>query len=240
MSGRLQGKIAIVTGGAQGQGRATAELFADEGAVVYACDVRPGDYEHSGVHQRALDISDEAGWGALVAEISETHGRLDILVNNAGIVLSNDNIVDVAIDDLEKVIHVNVLGATLGARAVIPAMLEGGSGSIVNIISTLAQHAAPVQGAYQVSKGALRSLTRHLAVTYARSGVRVNAILPGMVDTPMLAGSPADALEAAAAMIPMGRFAKPIEIAYGSLFLASDESSFMTGSEVVIDGGVLA
>jgi NAD(P)-dependent dehydrogenase (short-subunit alcohol dehydrogenase family) len=148
--------------------------------------------------------------------------------------------VDVAVGDFETVLRVNVLGATLGIRAVIPSMVAAGSGSIVNIASTLAQHAAPTQGAYQVSKGALRSLTRHVAVTYARSGVRANSILPGRVDTQMLPRRSEKARRAAMATIPLGRFAESREIAYGSLFLACDESSYVTGAELVMDGGVLA
>lgn len=240
MTDRLKDKIAIVTGGARGQGRSTAELFADEGAIVYACDVDPGESRHRGVHHRTVDIADEADWSALVAEVCDAHSRVDILVNNAAVVLSSDNIVEVAISDLEAVVRVNLLGAILGTRAVIPSMVAARSGSIVNIASTLAQHAAPTQGAYQVSKGALRSLTRHVAVTYARSGVRANSILPGRVDTRMLAGRSDEARRAAMDSIPLGRFAQPREIAYGSLFLASDESSYVTGAELVMDGGVLA
>ncbi|MDX2935515.1 SDR family NAD(P)-dependent oxidoreductase [Streptomyces ipomoeae] len=240
MSNRLNGKVAIVTGGARGQGRATAELFADEGAIVYACDVDAGDYSHHGVRHRQMDITSESGWAAIVNEAREENSRIDVLVNNAAVVLSDENIVDAALGDIETVLRVNTLGATLGVRAVIPAMLESGGGSIVNIVSTVAQHASPVHGAYQLSKGGVRSLTRHIAVTYARLGIRANSVLPGLVDTRMLAESPDEAMEAAAAGIPMGRLARPIEIAYGSLFLASDESSYMTGSELVIDGGILA
>lgn len=240
MTDRLRNKIAIVTGGARGQGQATAELFADEGAIVYACDVDEGEYTHDGVHHRRLDVVDEAQWSALVTEVRGTHSRLDILVNNAAVVLSGENIVDVAVSDLETVLRVNVLGTTLGTRAVIPAMVAGGGGSIVNIASTLAQHAAPTQGAYQVSKGALRSLTRHVAVAYGRSGVRANTILPGRVETRMLPRRSDEARRAAMDTIPLGRFAQPREIANGSLFLASDESSYVTGAELVMDGGVLA
>jgi NAD(P)-dependent dehydrogenase (short-subunit alcohol dehydrogenase family) len=241
MSERLSGKVAIVTGAARGQGRATAELFVEEGAVVYACDIIPGDYTREGVHHRKLDIGSEADWSALLAEVIESHSRVDILVNNAAVRLSPDNIVDVAISELETVLRINVVGATLGTRAVIPSMVAARSGSIVNISSTLAQHAAPTLGAYQLSKGALCSLSRHVAVTYAKSGVRANSILPGRVATSMLTEGRSEAsLQAARATIPMGRFAEPREIAYGSLFLASDESSYITGAELVIDGGALA
>lgn len=241
MTERLRGKVAIVTGAAGGQGRSTAELFAQEGAVVYACDITPGDYTYEGVHHRELDITSEAGWAKLLAEILDAHGRADVLVNNAAVRASPDNIVDVSLEELDTVLRVNVLGATLGIRAVVPPMLAAGSGSIVNISSTLAHHAVPTLAAYQLSKGALCTLTRHVAVTYAASGVRANSILPGRVETPMLTeGRSEESLRAARATIPLGRFAQPIEIANGSLFLASDESSYITGTELVIDGGALA
>ena len=241
MSQRLRNKVAIVTGAAGGQGRATTELFAEQGAVVYACDITPADHTRERVHHRKLDIASEADWSALLGEVINAHSRVDVLVNNAAVTLSPVNIVDVTLDELGAVLRINVVGATLGARAVIPSMVAAGSGSIVNISSTLAHRAAPTIAAYQLSKGALCSLTRHVAVTYAKSGVRANSILPGRVRTPMLIEGRSEAsLQAARETIPMGRFAEPREIAYGSLFLASDESSYITGAELVIDGGALA
>ncbi|KAA1379912.1 SDR family NAD(P)-dependent oxidoreductase [Aeromicrobium fastidiosum] len=241
MGDRLKHKIAIVTGAAGAQGRATAELFVEEGAVVYACDVAAADYAIEGVHHRRLDIASEAGWTALVEEIVDTHARVDVLVNNAAVTMSAVNIVDVSVEEIETVLRINVLGATLGTRAVIPSMVAGGSGSIVNISSALARHAAPTLGAYQLSKGALGALTRHVAVSYAGAGVRANTILPGRVETPMLTmGRSEESLQAARATIPLGRFADPREIAYSSLFLACDESSYITGVELLVDGGATA
>jgi NAD(P)-dependent dehydrogenase (short-subunit alcohol dehydrogenase family) len=238
---RLKDKVAVISGAGRGQGQATAELFAGEGATVYGGDVSPGDYGDGRITHRALDISDPASWKALVDEIVAEHGRIDILVNNAAIVHTDTGLTETTLEDWQRVFDVNVTGTFLGMRTVIPVMVENGAGSVVNIASILAMRGAPIQSPYKVSKGAIRTLGHNAAVTYASAGVRVNTIFPGLVDTPMLAAvGDRDVVAAVSAGIPLGRPAQPLEIAYGTLFLASDEASYVTGAELVIDGGAMA
>jgi NAD(P)-dependent dehydrogenase (short-subunit alcohol dehydrogenase family) len=241
--GRLTGRTAIITGAARGIGRAAAELFAQEGAVVFATDINAPDrpFELQDIRFSVLDVSSEAGWDDLVREIARRHGAVDVLVNNAGIGGSQRPLADETIEDWNRVIAVNQTGVFLGMRAVLPGMRARKSGSIVNVSSIWGVAAVPGAAAYHATKAAVRHLTKHAAVTYARDNVRVNSIHPGIIATPMVLEDQAEATSAAVvAATPLGRMGRPIELANGMLFLASDESSFMTGAELVIDGGYLA
>lgn len=238
---RLKDKIAIVTGAAGGQGKATAELFAREGATVYAADLAPGPYEAPGVHQVVLDVGDREGWDALVAKIVAKHGRVDILVNNAGIAGSSGAFHTTTMEDWNKVLRVNLTGPFLGMLAVIPEMRKAGKGSIINIISNTAKMAVPFVAPYHASKGGLDCLTKTVALQYADEGIRVNAVYPGIIATPMMEETTRNEKHMAAfrSGTPMGRVGEPIEVANASLFLASDEASFVTGAEIVVDGGAI-
>ena len=241
--GRLSGKSAIVTGAARGIGRATAELFAREGAAVFATDVKAPEvsWESDDIRFSIMDVASETSWRRLVAEVATHHGAVDILVNNAGIGGSQLPLADETIDDWHRVIAVNQTGVFLGMRAVLPGMRERKSGSIINVSSIWGVAAVPGAAAYHATKAAVRHLTKHAAVAYAPDNVRVNSIHPGIIATPMvLVDQAAETSAAVVAATPLGRMGRPIELAYGMLFLASDESSFMTGAELVIDGGYLA
>jgi NAD(P)-dependent dehydrogenase (short-subunit alcohol dehydrogenase family) len=250
MSGRLAGKVAIITGAASGQGRAEAVLFAAEGASVVATDLPGSDLATlpdvlaggAGAHLTAgHDVRDESSWLDVVSATLARFGRVDVLVNNAGVYSAND-IEATAVDEWDRILDVNARGVFLGMKAVIPHMRSAGSGSIINISST-----AGVVGedgaAYTSSKGAVRVLTKHAAISHAASGIRVNSVHPGTIVTPMIAGLLADPhtraeLEKATPLPP--HFGQPDDVAPGVVYLASDESRFVTGSELVIDGGYLA
>ena len=248
MSNRVAGKVALVTGGARGQGAAHGELLAEEGASVVSVDVRDelGE-EHAEalrnrgleVQYRHLDVSDSAQWAALVAFAEETYGKLDVLVNNAGIV-SMAGVVDEEEKDWNNVIAVNQTGVWLGMKHAIPAMRRAKGGSIINTSSIWGIVGAEDYIAYQASKGAVTLMTKSAALTHAKEGIRVNSVVPGLVMTPMAEEEGEESNNAVIALTPMGRGAQAREISFGVLFLASDESSFMTGSELVIDGGFLA
>jgi NAD(P)-dependent dehydrogenase (short-subunit alcohol dehydrogenase family) len=231
---RLKNRVAVVTGASAGIGEAIAELFEEEGATVVGVDIEP-------VRKvKLLDVGDLAQWELVVEEIVAEHGTIDILVNNAGLVKAYENIVDVSIDDWRYVLRVNLDGTFFGMRSVIPVMQRAGKGSIVNVSSVWGIGGANGVAAYQASKGAVRTLTKNAAITYVGDGIRANSLHPGMTNTPLNAAQPADITAQALTTIPMGRMASPREIAYGALFLASDESSYMTGAELVVDGGFLA
>ncbi len=244
--GRLEGKTALITGGARGQGAAEAALFAEEGANVVLTDVLDADGERTAdtvggtfLHH---DVTSEDEWAAVVARAVELHGGIDILVNNAGIYIEN-SLVGSELDEYRRVIEVNQIGVYLGMREVVPVLIERGGGSIVNISSTAGLQGAPGSFAYSASKWAVRGMTKSAAVRLGPHGVRVNSIHPGAVDTPMIADTrmadPANR-EVLLGVIPLGRMAQPEEVARLALFLASDESSYSTGSEFVIDGGLTA
>ncbi len=240
---RLQDKVAIITGGGRGIGRATAELFASEGAQVYVTDVRAPEppYEDPAIHFSIMDVASEQGWSDLVDGIVARHGAVDILVNNAGIGGSQLPLADENIADWDRVIAVNQTGVFLGMRAVLPGMRAKKAGSIINFSSIWGIAAVPGAAAYHATKAAVRHLSKHAAVTYAADNVRVNSIHPGIIATPMVLEDQAEETSAGVvAATPLGRMGKPIELANGVLFLASDESSFVTGTELVIDGGYLA
>jgi NAD(P)-dependent dehydrogenase (short-subunit alcohol dehydrogenase family) len=240
--GRLSGKVVLVTGAACGRGRAAAELFACEGAKVIATDVNDPQpaYADDGINFSKMDVANENDWKTIIASIVSRYGRLDVLVNNAGIGGSFESIENETVDAWNRVVAVNQTGVFLGMREVIPVMRSQNGGSIINLASIWGLVAVPNIAAYHATKGAVCSLTKNAAVNYAADGIRVNSLHPGIVATPTIQALPHADNNAVVARTPLGRMAQPIELAYGMLFLASDESSFMTGSELVIDGGLTA
>ena len=248
---RLQGKVAIITGGARGQGAAEARMFAREGAKVVFGDVlddegRQVEAEIGAAGGEAvyvrLDVTDEDSWREAVGTAVSRFGKVDILVNNAGIASWNAGD-DASVEEWDRIMEINAKGVFLGTKAVIPAMRDAGGGSIINISSISGMVGQTnIHPGYNASKGAVRILTKSTAVQHAAEGIRCNSIHPGPVKTPMTerSWSNPEWLQATERRTPLGRYAEPDEIAYGVLFLASDESSFMTGSEVVIDGGMTA
>jgi NAD(P)-dependent dehydrogenase (short-subunit alcohol dehydrogenase family) len=254
--GRLRGRTALITGAASGLGRVAAELFAAEGASVVVADVGDGTEVVEAIAAAggdaayvSTDVTDEDSVAAAVAFAVETFGGLHVLHNNAGVSLGDDDgVVETDRSVWETTLAVNVTGVALGCKHAIPAMIDsvaGGepSASIINVASFVAHlGAATPQIAYTASKGAVLSMTREIAVIHARQGVRVNALCPGPVLTPLLAKFLSDDEKRARRLvhIPMGRFGEPIEIARAALFLASDDSSFMTGQSLLVDGGITA
>ena len=232
---RLKGKIAVVTGAASGIGLATADLFAEEGATVYATDVDPSDGGDRIVPVRH-DTSVEAEWDVLLRRIEAEQGRLDILVNNAGIVGTYDTITTASMSDYHRVIAVNQTGFFLGMRFAIPLMQRGGKGSIVNVSSIWGLIGAVGVAPYQASKGAVTTLTKNAALTYAPA-IRANSVHPGAILTKIIEKQDAAMNRQLIADTPLSRMADPREVAYAILFLASDESAFVTGAELVVDGG---
>ena len=247
---RLEGKVALISGGARGMGAVEARLFAREGAKVGIADIR----EDAGRDRAAeigaaggeamfvnLDVTDERQWLEAVDAVMTAYGRLDILVNNAGI-YRRANVEETSGADWDRMLDINGKGVFLGARSVVPAMRAGGGGSIVNISSVAGLIGSAGATAYNASKGAVRLLTKSLAVQYAAENIRVNSVHPGPIETDMLdLVFPEEGMrEQRAVNIPIPRMGSPEDVAYGVLFLASDESSYMTGGELVIDGGLTA
>ena len=241
--GRLNGKIAIITGAASGLGEAQARLFVAEGAKVVLTDIQESgagiaaELGNSAVFLRH-DISDEARWREVVAAALATHRRLDVLVNNAAINYSKP-IMETTAADLERSFHVNALGMMLGMQAVFEALKASGKGAIVNISSSVALRYFPGLFAYSASKWATRGISGCAAAEFSRAGIRVNTLFPGMIQTPMLAGNSPDVLAHYEKLIPLGRIGRPDEVAQVAVFLASDAASYVTGAEILIDGGVL-
>jgi 3alpha(or 20beta)-hydroxysteroid dehydrogenase len=237
---RLTGKVSLVTGAARGIGLATANMFADEGAVVVATDVNSSTCEYRrGVDWAQLDVTSEAAWREVLAHVEGRHGRLDVLVNNAAIA-APQGVSDLDLQTWNDVIAVTQTGVFLGMRAAIPLMRRCAGGSIINFSSIWGSAAVPGFAAYHAAKGAVRTLTKNAAVTYASVGIRVNSVHPGFVHTPATDGQDPAVTRKVLEATPLGRGARPDEIAYACVYLASDESSFVTGSELVIDGGYLA
>jgi NAD(P)-dependent dehydrogenase (short-subunit alcohol dehydrogenase family) len=247
--GRLSGKVALITGAASGLGRVGAERFAAEGAQIVIADVSDGEEAVEAIAAAGgeatyvnCDVTDEQSVEAAVQHAVETFGGLHVLYNNAGVMLGDDDgPVNTSIATYNLTMDINVKGVLLGCRYAIPAMLASGGGSIVNVASFVAHMgAATPQIAYTASKGAVLAMTREIATIYARQGIRANALCPGPIMTPLLAKFLSDDEKRNRRLvhIPMGRFGEPIEIANGALFLASDESSWMTGQSLIIDGGI--
>lgn len=242
---RLAGKVVVVTGGARGQGAAEATALADEGAFVVAADVLDAEGEALQIasayagHQvvyRHLDVTDAAGWSALADWLREEHGRVDGLVNNAG-VAGRDRLPNVGLDTWERTFAVNVTGPLLGIQALVPLMPAGSS--IVNVCSVAAL-SGHVAAAYTASKWALRGLTRSASLELGPRGIRVNAVMPGLIETPLMEGASPAFREAALAEVPLGRTGTPEDVAPLMVYLLSDESAYMTGAELVVDGGLTA
>ena len=239
---RLEGKICLITGGARGQGEAEARLFSDEGGKVWICDVLDAEGEaladDINCQYRHLDVREEEAWQTLVNEIVDRDGGIHVLINNAGIFRSN-RMVTTDMEEFRLVMDVNCTGVFLGMRTVAAPMIASGGGSIVNISSLAGMRAAVGAFAYGTSKWAVRGMTKTAAVELARKGIRVNSIHPGLIETPMaeLLGPNLDKI---AKRTPLGRLAAADEVAKLALFLASDESSYSTGSEFLVDGGLNA
>ena len=244
--GRLEGKTALITGGARGQGAAEARLFAEEGANVVLTDVLDEDGERTadaiGADYLHHDVTSEAEWAAAVAHAVALHGGIDVLVNNAGI-YAQTTLIGGDLEEYRRVIEVNQVGVFLGMREVAPVMIERGGGSIINISSVGGMRGGGGSFAYTASKWAVRGMTKSAAVRLGPHGIRVNSIHPGLIDTPMLGetrmANP-DTLEQMLGQIPLGRIAQPEEVAKLALFLASDDSAYSTGSEFLVDGGLMA
>ncbi|WAH37773.1 SDR family NAD(P)-dependent oxidoreductase [Alicyclobacillus dauci] len=185
------------------------------------------------------DVTDEEQWKTVVRSVLDVHGRIDILVNNAG-VTSRTGILETSMAEWARVMDINAKSVILGMQCVIPSMIEGGGGAIVNVSSIYALVGSGASAAYQASKAAVHMLTKTAAVQYAGDGIRVNSVHPGIIDTPMIADMTADRYQILVGGTPMGRLGKPAEVAKGVLFLASDDASYITGTELVIDGGYTA
>ncbi len=247
---RLEGKVALISGAARGQGETEARLFAQEGASVVLGDILESEGEaaaasirESGGNARfiALDVTSEDDWVSAVRFTVETFGGLDILINNAAI-YTRTLIVDTDIEEWRRIMDINMTGVFLGTKHAVPAMRESGGGSIINISSTAGLVGGGSGGAYGASKGGVRLFTKYTAIQHASDGIRANSIHPGPVDTEMIADnlSTPEGRADSLSRIPLGRIGSVMDVAYGALFLASDESSFVTGSELVIDGGLTA
>ena len=245
---RLENKVALISGGARGMGAVEARLFASEGARVLIGDVLTeegrrveAEINETGAQCRYvdLDVTSEDNWRDAVAEAVAAFGKLDILVNNAGITISG-TIEEITEAQWDRIMAINSRGVFLGTREVIAEMRRAGGGSIVNISSGAGIAPSPgTSAAYAASKGAVRLFTKATAIQHASDGIRCNSVHPGPIETPMLRAARGDDASRAEqlSLIPLGRIGRPEEIAYGVLYLASDESSFVTGSELVIDGG---
>ena len=248
--GRLDGKVCVITGAGGGMGREAALLFSEEGAQVCAADVNLAAAEATASEARdafahQVDVADEASVRSMMDATAERYGGIDVLYNNAGISPGDDaSVLDTGVESWDRVQAVNAKGVFLCCKHGIPHLQKRGGGSVINVASFVAiLGAATSQISYTASKGAVLSMTRELAVQFARENIRVNALCPGPVETPLLLsifGDDPAALERRRAHWPMGRLAKPREIVNGALFLASDEASYVTGSTFLVDGGLTA
>lgn len=260
MADRLKGKVVLLTGAGGGLGSAQARLMAKEGATLMLANLPEDPIIAEGkaatslwenaknlaaeineaggkAEVIALDVSNEDQWEAAIAATEAKFGKLDVLVNNAGIYY-HSGLLDHTVEKFQQIVNVNQLGVLLGMKAAVPAMQRNGGGSIINFASIYGIAGAGVSTAYQSTKGAVRLMTKSAALEFVGDNIRINAICPGMFDTNLFESSvPKEAWEPLVEMVPMKRFGKPDEIGYGTVFLASDESSFMTGADLVIDGG---
>jgi len=247
---RVAGKVALISGGARGIGAATAQLLAREGAAVVIGDVleKEGQETEARIAEaggRALfvrmDVTSEEDWRNAVQATVAAYGKLDILVNDAGISIRT-MVEETSAESWDRMLAVNAKGVFLGTRAAIPEMRKAGGGSIINVSSIMGIVGSPSSAAYTAAKGAVRLLAKATAIQYAGEGIRANSVHPGFVDSPMTEQHHAvpEVRASRLAQTPLGRLGVPEDIARGILFLASDESSFVTGSELVIDGGMTA
>jgi 3alpha(or 20beta)-hydroxysteroid dehydrogenase len=244
VSGRLDGKVALITGAARGIGAAIAHRFQAEGARVLVTDADDeairqlaAELQASG---RAHDVTDEAGWEDVAGWAVDTHDRVDVLVNNAGVFLAAP-LQDTTLEDFRRVQEVNQVGVFLGMRTIAPLMTPGGNGSIINMSSVAGRMGSPYLTAYAASKWAVGGMTKCVAKELAATGVRVNSLHPGQIETDMHARQQErtpELIDKLVAGIPMRRIGQAIEVADAAVFLAADESRYVTGTEVVVDGGV--
>ena len=249
---RIEGKIAIVTGGASGIGEATTRLFVSEGAKVVIADIDDekgnaleAELNHDGevARYRQFDVTQESRWIEVVGEVMDTWGRLDVVVNNAGMSgVGRARVEETTVENWDTVFAVNSPAIMLGTKTAIPAMRKNGGGSVVNVSSIFGIVGSPAGAAYHASKGAARTFSKAAAIQYAPDNIRVNSVHPGFTDTPMTLDihSQKEIRDAREKMTPLGRLGLPDDIAYGILYLACDESSWVTGIELVIDGGEIA
>jgi 3alpha(or 20beta)-hydroxysteroid dehydrogenase len=245
--GRLDGIVAVITGGARGQGAEEGRLFASEGATVVLTDVLDDEGRHTaeaiqGAEYRHLDVRSENEWQATIDAVVACHGRINVLVNNAGVDLAK-RFEATTLEDWERVVAINQTGVFLGMRTVARAMIAAGrGGSIVNVSSVAGMEGVKGRAAYGSTKWAVRGMTKVGALEWGEHGIRVNSIHPGIIETPMTAGlrlfTDTRVRARAEHNIPLGRIGQSIDIAYMALFLASAESSYCTGQEFVVDGGV--
>src|SRR4051794_20776301 len=249
--GRLDGKVALISGGARGQGEAEVRLFVQEGAKVVFGDVldEPGEIVAKDLgdaaHYLPLDVRKEDQWQAAVAEAESRYGKLDILINNAGVLTMGPLTHEVTLEDYMRIIEINQVGVFLGMRTAIPALLRNGGGAIVNTSSTNGMAGYGGSIAYTASKFAVRGMTKNAALEYGKAGIRVNSVHPGGIDTAMtrpseLGGFTAEDQAEVYDGMALARVGQPEEVANLVLFLASDESSYCTGAEFIIDGGQTA
>ena len=244
---RLENKVVLISGGAKGMGAVEAKLFAKEGAKIVIGDLLEdeGRKVEAEINETGgeclfvpLDVTDEDQWEQAVAATVARFGKLDVLINNAGI-FRNSRVEETSSDEWDQVMDITAKGVFLGAKAAIPAMRQAGGGSIINLSSVAGLVGAAYSSAYSASKGAVRLFTKSTAIQYAADGIRSNSIHPGVIETDMTAEAIADARFKKERLdpTPLGRLGQPEDVAYGALYLASDESSFVTGAELVIDGG---
>lgn len=249
--GRLEGKVALISGGAQGQGESEVRLFAKEGARIVFGDILDAKgkkveaeiNEAGGVAKYVhLDVTDEKDWNSAAKLLSKLYGKLDILVNNAGIAMAGKNLEEVTSEEWDRIQEVNSKGVFLGVKAALPYMKASGGGSIVNISSMAGIVGVPGISAYTASKGAVRLLTKSIAIEYGAHNIRCNSVHPGYIETEMISGllANSEAMTNRLAITPLGIFATAHDVALSVLYLASDESRYVTGSELVIDGGITA
>jgi NAD(P)-dependent dehydrogenase (short-subunit alcohol dehydrogenase family) len=245
MGNRLQGKIAIITGGARGIGEAHARLFAAEGAKVVVTDILTAEGKETVASVKASggdaiflqhDVTKEADWARVVADTIKQYGGLTTLVNNAGFA-NLKGVEEETLEGFNQIVAVCQTGVWLGMKAAMPALKKTGNGAIVNISSLYGIIGTPSMISYHGAKGAVRLMSKSAALEYARKGVRVNSVHPGIIETPLAKTLSAEYLETITETTPMGRMGRPIDIATMSLFLCSDEANFITGSEFVVDGG---
>lgn len=242
--GRLDNKVAIITGGASGIGAGMVDLFSSEGAIVIAADINDEALEKASqkenVYGMKLNVASDDEWEAFAKEVNDRFGKIDILVNNAGI-SSEKPYQAINLDDWQKMLAINGFGPFAGMKHVAPYMAAQQQGSIVNISSYTAQIGQGFNH-YSASKGAVRAISKAAATTFGRQGVRVNALFPGIIETPMTQSlsESKDLLDRLVLATPLQRLGKPADIANAALFLASDESSYITGAELTIDGGFSA